>query len=119
MKPLRRSAEAIADIEDCLLLSLTDFGELAAERYAELLSVALEDIQENPDLIGSSEYDEFPHIRSVHLRYFRDKAKIDGVAVKKPRHFVVYSELEEEIVVIRVLHERMQVERHLDSDELH
>ncbi len=116
MKHLRRSAAAIADIEDCLELSLQDFGEKAAARYAELLSVALEGILQDTDLLGSFAYEELPHIRMVHLRHFRSRAKIGGKMVKKPRHFIVYCAVDEEIVILRILHERMEIEQHLGEE---
>lgn len=113
MKPLRRSSAAIADIEDCLELSLQDFGEKAAERYAELLIIALESIQDNVNLMCSFAYEELTHIKMVHLRHFRSRAKIDGEMVKKPRHFVVYCEVDEEITILRILHDSMEIEQHL------
>ena len=113
MRPLHRSSKAIDDINACLEWSLDKFGRLATERYAELLSVSLEEICNDPFTIGSEPFPEMGEIRLIHTKHFRKLAPVVGLIVKNPRHFLVYQELDNKIFLVRILHDNMELEKHV------
>lgn len=113
---LRFLPAARKDLTNVLKWSVENFGEAAAARYKRLLSVALSEIAANPSLDGSYEVRGLqPGIRLYHLRHSRPRAAVDGFLVKSPRHFVAYLVRETDTVIVRVLHERMEIMRHLDN----
>jgi toxin ParE1/3/4 len=114
---LIRSATAVEDIESCLLWSVENFGIPAAHRYRVLLEVALLAIMKDPDLHGSKQVEGFDgKVRIYHLRHSRKAASVGGLIVKNPRHFIVYRATEvREIELLRVLHERMDFDAHMNA----
>jgi toxin ParE1/3/4 len=53
---------------------------------------------------------------AYHLRRSRSRAKVGGRVVQSPRHILVYRLVPGDIVVIlRVLHDSMDLPRHLDA----
>ena len=111
----RRTPEALRDLEDCLVWSAANFGNAAARRYQMLIATALHEIATDPALRGSRRIDEFPPgIRLYHLSHSRKRAVLDGLVVKRPRHFVVYHVLPSGMVeILRVLHDSMDIAQHL------
>ena len=111
----RLSAAAQADITEILAWSQEQFGESARLRYEALLTTALRDIAEQPERAGSIARPELgAGVRSWHLRKSRDRARGALGVVHKPRHFVIYRPEPDVVVVGRVLHDAMELERHLD-----
>lgn len=111
----RLSAAAQADIVDMLAWTHEQFGEAARLRYQSLIVAALRDIAAQPDRPGSIDRPELGSgVRSWHLRLSRDGA-VGGV-VRRPRHFVVYRTETSLVVVGRVLHDAMELARHLDPE---
>ena len=93
------------DIKNIVKWSAASFGVAAAMRYERLLAVALSEISRNPDLSHSRKLSGFHDgLRSYHWRHQRHQA-----AVKEPRHFFVYRVAPDEVLVVRVLHERMDI----------
>lgn len=116
MLRLRLSAAAQSDIVDLLAWSEEQFGESARLRYEALIVAALRDIAEQPDRPGSIDRPELgAGIRSWHLRSSRDRARTDLGVVRRPRHFVIYRVESGVPVVGRVLHDAMELVRHLDA----
>lgn len=113
----RISNSAQSDILDILGWSHEQFGEIARLRYEALIIAALRDIAMQPDRPGSIERPELgPGVRSWHLRMSRGRAHTEIGTVRQPRHFLIYR-LETDVVVIgRVLHEAMELARHMDLD---
>jgi toxin ParE1/3/4 len=112
--PLRYLPAARKDIKDVLKWSAGNFGQAAARRYQELLRVALSDIAADPALDHSYEVRGLQTgIRLYHLRHGRSRAAVEGHMVKSPRHFIAYLVRDADTVIVRVLHDRMNIARQL------
>jgi len=115
MARYRLSAAAQSDILDILAWSQVQFGERARRRYEALIVAALRDIATQPDRPGSLERPELgAAVRSWHLRLSREHGRTELGIVRHPRHFLVYRLQSDVIVIGRVLHEAMELARHLD-----
>lgn len=117
MRNIRVSAAAEADIIEILEHSEREFGRVARERYDKLLRTALRDLAETPARPGSAARPELgDDIRSWHLRLSRLRANLEGIAVRRPRHLLLYTIIEDEAVgILRVLHDAMELHLHLDG----
>lgn len=92
--------EAIRDIEGLLERSLTEFGMHCAEQYFNSLKHCFELLAENPAM-GRSAEELLPN-------YFRFPHK---------SHVIFYKILPADttILIVRVLHESMDIKRHLKA----
>lgn len=117
-RTIRLAAAARADIVDILEHSEREFGLAARKRYETLVATALRDIGEAPERAGSASRPELgDRIRSWHLRLSRERARMDGAVVRRPRHLILYSIIDDATVgVLRVLHDAMELHRHLGED---
>lgn len=110
----RLSAAAQADIVAILAWTDEQFGEAARLRYQALIVAALRDIADEPDRPGSIARPELgAGVRSWHLRLSRERAAPGPV--RRPRHFFVYRAEPGLVVIGRVLHDAMELARHLDA----
>jgi toxin ParE1/3/4 len=118
MALFRLSIDAEDDIISMLAWTESHFGDIARRRYERLLAVALRDIGANPELVGSVPRPELgPALRSYHLFHSRERARTDDGIVRRPRHFFLYRAMNPDMVVIgRVLHDAMDIERNLPFD---
>lgn len=113
----RLSDAAQADVINILAWTHEQFGEVARLRYESLIVAALRDVATQPDRPGSIERPELgPGVRSWHLRLSRDHVAAGAEAVRRPRHFLIYRIEPALLVVGRVLHDAMEMGRHLDPD---
>ncbi len=113
----RLSAAAQADVVEILAWTQQQFGENARLRYEALVVAALRDIAEQPDRAGSLLRPELgTGVRSWHLRLSRDRARTASGAVRWPRHFLIYRPEPGLLVVGRVLHDAVELARHLDPE---
>jgi len=114
----RLSAAARTDIIDILAWTHERFGEQARQRYEHLLVTALRDIAAEPERIGSISRPELgQNVRSYHLRHSRDRAQHESSFVRRPRHFLLYRFTPPDLIGVgRVLHDAMEIERHLPAD---
>ena len=112
---LRVAAPARRDIKDLLLWSEEQFGAAARVRYEALVHAAIGNIREDPYRIGSRPMPEMPDIRNYHLRHSRMRARGVAGLVTSPRHLVFYrvSRAPDDILIVRVLHDAMDVKRYL------
>jgi toxin ParE1/3/4 len=119
MASFRLSRAAESDIVEILAWSEAEFGAAARRRYEHLITVALLDIASDPARPGSLPRPELgPGVRSWHLRASRERARTPGGAVRQPRHFVIYRLTETgEIAVGRVLHDAMELWRHIRDED--
>lgn len=118
MAQYRLSAAAQTDLIDILAWTDANFGASARVRYEALLVTALRDLASQPKRPGSRERPELgPGVRSWHLRLSRERARTNTGIVRQPRHFLIYRIESDVIVVGRVLHDAMELARHLDEDE--
>ena len=113
---LRYLPAARKDIQDVLKWSAENFGPAAARRYQELLRVALSDIAVDPALDHSYEVRGLQTgIRLYHLRHCRSRAAVEGQMVRNPRHIVAYLVRNADKVIVRVLHDRMEIARQFEE----
>lgn len=115
MAAYRLAQAAKADIVDLLAYTEANFGEIARLRYERLLITALRDIASDPERIGSVARPELgENIRSYHLRHSRGRAKTEHGIVVRPRHLLLYRFARPDLIGIgRVLHDAMEIERHV------
>lgn len=104
---LRFSKHAVQDIADVLGYTLTQFGEQKFREYQELIRKALTDIAANPDLAQAKHRPEL-HVdaRTFHI----------ARPGKRARHFFIYRVKGEFIDIARLLHDSMDLRRHLPDD---
>jgi toxin ParE1/3/4 len=118
MTVFRLAAAAEADIGTALAWIEDRFGGVARQRYGLLIATGLRDIADDPERPGSLARPEFgPAVRSYHLRYSQERARgFDGI-VRAPRHLLLYRFLDLGLIGVgRVLHDAMELERHLPAD---
>ena len=113
----RLSEAAQVDVINILAWTHEQFGEAARLRYERLIVTALRDVATQPDRPGSIGRPELGvGVRSWHLRLSRDHAATGAEVVRRPRHFLLYRPEPATLVVGRVLHDAMELARHLDPD---
>lgn len=118
MRRLELTRSAQADLAEILDRSFETFGALARRRYEALIEVALGDLRADPECIGSLDRPELgAAVRTYHLAYCRARARAKGAAVGDPRHLLAYAFNDERVVVLRVLHDAMDLARHVPPSE--
>ena len=117
-RKLRVSAPAETDIEDVLEWSDDHFGELARARYAALIAAALRAIAEDCERVGVTERPDLGKgVLTYHLHFSRKLVPALRSRVQAPRHLLVFRLAEDgAIEVARLLHDSMELERHLPRD---
>ena len=103
---LRLSTQAEQDIVDILAWTAVHFSEQQARTYSDTLTLALEALIEGPDALGvRSRNDIAPGVMTLHV------ARGEG----KARHFVIFRAGGNSVIdVLRVLHDSMELPRHVD-----
>ena len=109
MGDYRLSAKADSDIVDILAVSLERWGPEASRRYSEMLNRAMRQIADQPNAhMTRARSDLAAGLKSFHTRFTR------RVIVKSPVHVIFYRVLgPNSIEIVRGLHERMDLRRHL------
>lgn len=105
---VRLSAAAEADYRQILRWTMENFGSVQARTYADTLSSALKELGAGPAIIGAKERREIgPHLWTLHV----------ARKGRKGRHFVIFRvgsfQGQKVIDVLRLLHDSMDLERHL------
>lgn len=105
---IRLSASAEADYREILRWTLTHFGQAQALAYAATLASALKDLTDGPMIPGAKERSDIGKgILTLHVAR-------NG---RKGRHFVMFrvgdSQGRKSIDVLRLLHDAMDLQRHL------
>ena len=115
MRHLRLSEAASEDINSIWHYSAEAYNLEQAIAYSALLQQAFDDIEEDPERPASRQHPEWgPQVRSYHISLSKFRS---GTGIKSPRHIVIYTlQHEEEIFVLRILHERMESREHLPKD---
>jgi toxin ParE1/3/4 len=109
---IRLTQEADADVVGILRYTRDEFGLQQAAKYRDIILHAFAMIEDDPRRAGSRVLEQFgPQLRQFHLRSAAGRKS--GAA-----HFVVYHVGEAglggvTITVVRILHERMDPERHI------
>jgi toxin ParE1/3/4 len=113
----RLSEAAQGDVLDILAWTHDQLGEVARRRYESLVVAALRDVASQPDRPGSVARPELgTGVRSWHLRLSRSHVRHGVGLVRRPRHFLVYRTEPSLVVIGRVLHDAMELARHLDPE---
>ena len=110
--PVRLSAAAETDFQNIVRWTFEHFGERQARTYADILSHAIEALTDGPQILGAKERNEIAKgIFTLHVAR-------DGF---KGRHLVMYRvglPAEPPVIdVLRLLHDSMDLPRHLSSPE--
>ena len=110
MKPwrVRLSQAAEDDFLAIVAWTATHFGNVQAQKYAEVLTLSITALHKGPDVIGAKTLDNIGQgLKSLHV------ARMG----RKGSHFVVFRAATENIIdVLRMLHESMDLARHLPSE---
>ena len=88
--------EADRDVEEILTYSVNNFGVTQTQHYFEALKKCIELLADNPNM-GHSAEDILPE----YLRFPHES------------HIIFYKSLSSSILVVRILHERMDPNLHL------
>jgi toxin ParE1/3/4 len=113
----RLSDAAQVDVINVLAWTHEQYGGAVRLRYESLIVAALRDVSTQPDRPGSIARPELGSgVRSWHLRPSRDHLGTGAEVVRRPRYPLVYRVERALLVVGRVLHDAMELARHLDPD---
>lgn len=114
MRRLDITIAAQVDLADIFDRSVEVFGARARRRYEALVDVAIGDLLIDPLRLGSLNRPELaPNLRTYHLRYSRVRLKRRGSVVVNPRHLLAYEFDEKRLLILRVLHDAMDLARHV------
>ena len=113
MKPawtVRLGRQAEQDYVEILQWTTKTFGEGQASAYAETMARAIEALEEGTDVLGAKARDDIQlGIRTLHV------ARQGGAG----RHFVGFRVAGSDIDVLRLLHDSMDLPRHLPAANDH
>lgn len=114
---IRYAAPAHQDIRDIEQWSRNNFGTPAARRYRALLRQAAKDLATDPRRPGAQQNESIsPGLWLYHLQFSRDRATTLTGVVKHPRHFIAYRITPHAVVILRVLHDARDLQRHLPPE---
>lgn len=109
MRTIRVSPAARRDVLDLAARSESEFGREARDRYLALVERALLDLQADASRPGVGSRPDLPdELRLYHLRHSRPRIRAPR-RVGTPRHFIVFRLTGNEIIVVRVLHDAMDL----------
>ncbi len=113
MADYRLTQTARADIVSILAWSHEQFGEQALKRYEALIATAIRDAASRSDDGGPTVRPELGEgVFTWHLS--RSRARAPAGKVHRPRHFLVCRRDGDTLVIGRVLHDAMDLRRHVD-----
>ena len=98
MPRITKRAIVDQDLIEIWLYTCNDWGERQADKYLDELNDALQLLAEQP-LLCRERYEIDPPVRIHHHGH----------------HLIVYLALDDGINVVRVLHENMEIDSHLDQ----
>ena len=105
---VRLTAAAEADFREILRWTVAQFGETQARVYAETLSAAITDLAAGPTVIGTRERNNIA--KGLFTLHVARKGR-------KGRHFAMFrigQDRDREVIeILRVLHDAMDLQRHL------
>lgn len=111
----RITESAQADILAILAWSLEQFGEEARGRYGALIAAAIRDVASDSRTVGAVLHPELGEgVFTWHLS--KSRGRSSGARVRQPRHFLVCRQDADALVIGRVLHDAMDLRRHIDRE---
>jgi toxin ParE1/3/4 len=113
MARFRLARPAQLDLADILATSAERWGDQSRRRYAAVLADAMRQVAVEPDgPFTRKRPDLRSGIRSLHVRYARRSA--ESARVRRPVRILYYRIAQEGVIeIVRVLHERMDPNRHI------
>jgi len=110
--------QARSDIVSILAWTERHFGPQTVKPYGRLIKTAIQEVAADPELPGSTGRPEIcDNCRTYHLFFSREKAGRGSDRIRNPRHFLVYRVTANDAVEIgRVLHDSMELEKHLPEE---
>lgn len=107
---VRLSEAAEADFENILARTADQFGEERARLYEDILRSAIASLREGPSIPGARPRPEVARgAYSLHAARNR----------RRPRHFILFHIAgETRILIVRILHDAMDLPRHLPPDDM-
>ena len=116
MARYRLTHAAQADIVAILAWSHERFGVEACKRYEALIVAAVRDAAAGSDAMGVTPRPELGEgVFTWHLALSRSRSS--GGKVHRPRHFLICRNDGDVLIVGRVLHDALELRRHLDSEQ--
>lgn len=107
---VRLGRQAEQDYIEILQWTTKTFGKGQASTYAETIALAIEALEGGADILGSKARDDIePGIRTLHV----------ARQGRAGRHFVVFRAAGSNIDVLRLLHDSMDLPRHLPAANDH
>mgnify|MGYP006266407307 FL=1 len=106
----RLGQQAEQDFVDILQWTVKTFGERQARTYSETIALAIEALEGGPDILGARAREDIQQgIRTLHV----------ARQGRAGRHFVVFRAAGSDIDVLRLLHDSMDLPRHLPAASDH
>jgi toxin ParE1/3/4 len=109
---VRLTAAAEADFEEILRWTMDQFGEAQARIYAGTVSAALDDLTAGPTIAGAKRRDDI--LKGIFTLHVARRGH-------KGRHFVMFrvgrARGNDVIEVLRLLHDAMDLQRHLPPSD--
>src|SRR5258706_11507941 len=105
--------QARRDVGDILRRSVSQFGADARDRYRALILRSYSDLLADPSRAGVHR-GPVGDVRLYHLRHSRAVFPA-GSRTRAPKHLIAFRIKGDLVEVIRVLHEAMDIERHLSE----
>lgn len=103
----RLSAAAETDLREIIRWTTRQFGAAQARSYRQTILSAIRALENGPEAPGSKARDEImPGVRTLHVAR-------NG---RRGRHFLIYKTSGSSIVILRVLHDSMELARHLPGE---
>jgi len=112
LKPIEFAPRARRDLDRLLEESEQRLGPAVADRYRRLVAAALRDLRLNSARSGvHSRLELREDLRLNHLRHSRLRPSA-GQRIARVRHFIVFREVDGGLVIVRVLHDAMDLQAH-------
>jgi len=106
---VRLSEAAEQDFDNIFLWTVEHFSIRQAHTYRDVILDALQALEAGPDILDSRSHTELPkNIKTLHVAGFG----------KRGRHFIIFdASMAGRIRVIRILHDSMDIPRHISSGQ--
>jgi toxin ParE1/3/4 len=103
---VRPGAAAEVAFANILKWTAENFGTRQARAYRDALLQAVAELAEGPDIVGSKPRDEILRgLRTIHI----------ARRGRRGRHLLMYRAKDQTIEIVRILHDAMELDRHLPS----
>jgi toxin ParE1/3/4 len=106
---VRLGAAAEIDFANIIRWTVENFGERQSRVYRDTLIQAIGELAGGPEIAGSKNRDEILEgLRTLHI----------ARGGRRGSHFVMYRAVPDRTIeIVRILHDRMDLQRHLPSAE--